>query len=85
MLTFRTFDEASAYFDKLPTSIETTRATVRGSALAIGRLVAKAITGTEEDYNEFHVAYYIESDNMHGMADLSFDAASQKWETCMEL
>lgn len=85
MLTFRTFDEAHSYFDKLPSSIERTRSIVRGSALVIGRLVAKAITGEEERYDEFHVPYYIEDDNMHGMADLSFDAASQKWTTCMEL
>lgn len=85
MLTSRTFDEANTYFYRLPISIETTRAAVRGSALAIGRLVAKAITGTEENYNEFHVSYYIENDNMHGVAGLFFDEASQKWETCMAL
>jgi hypothetical protein len=85
MLTFRTFDEANTYFHRLPISIEITRATVRGSALTIGRLVAKAITGTEEDYDEFHVAYYIENDNLHGIAGLFFDEASQRWTVCTEL
>jgi hypothetical protein len=85
MLTFRSFDEANTYFYRLPVSIEITRAAVRGSALAIGRLVAVAITGEEISFDEFHIPYYIENDNMHGMAGLFFDETSQKWGTCMEL
>lgn len=85
MLTFRTFDEANTYFYRLPISIEITRAAVRGSALAIGRLVATAITGAEISFDEFHVPYYIEKDNQHGVAALFFDETRQKWETCVEL
>ena len=85
MLTFRTFDEASTYFHRLPISIEITRNTVHGSALAIGRLVAKAIGGTEIDFDEFHVPYRIENDEHSGVAGLFFDAASQKWTAYTEL
>lgn len=85
MLTFRTFDEAAAYFDKLPAAIEATRFTMRSSALYMGHLIAKAIGGTDEDLGECHIAYHIEESNNDGIAGLFFDATTQRWTACAEL
>ena len=85
MLNFQTFDECCDYFDKLPTAIETARAAVRGSAFVMGHLIATAIGGTEEGFNEFHILYHIEEDDSHGVAGLFFDATTQAWTALTEL
>lgn len=85
MLTFRTFDDAASYFDKLPTAIETTRSSRRSSALYMGHLIAKAIGGTVEHLEECHIAYHIEESNSDGIAGLFFDETTQKWTSCTEL
>lgn len=85
MPNFRTFEDACNYFDKIPAFIEATRAALRGDALTIGGLIAKAIGGTEEDFDEFHILYHIEEDGSRGVAGLFFDATSLKWTACTEL